>query len=121
MARDTASFQMTHGQQIFTDSRSSYLLLLDPRLDEPPLLLPRALSVYSVADPRAAVAYLKRHGIALEALAVAQPDAHLRTIAASLSASRITTFGSLQSPPLGAFHGGRPRIAEFVRWVSDET
>lgn len=121
MARDTASFRTAPGQQIFTDARSSYLLLLDPPLDEPPLLLPRALNVYSVADPSAAVAYLQRHGIAPEAFAVAQADAGLRTIAASLGASRITAFGSLQAPPLGAFHGGRPRIAEFVRWVSDET
>ncbi len=121
MARDTASFRTAPGQQIFTDARSSYLLLLNPPFDEPPLLLPRALSVYSVADPSAAVAYLQRHGIAPEALAVAQADAGLRTIAASLGASRITAFGSLQAPPLGAFHGGRPRIAEFVRWVSDET
>ncbi len=121
MARDTASFRTAPGQQIFTDARSSYLLLLDPPLDEPPLLLPRALNVYSVADPSAAVAYLQRHGIAPEAFAVARADAGLRTIAAGLGASRITAFGSLQAPPLGAFHGGRPRIAEFVRWVSDET
>jgi hypothetical protein len=121
MARDTASFRRGPEEQIFTDAQSSYLLLLDAPIDEPPLLLPRALSVYSVADPGAAVAYLKRHGIALEALAVAQPDAGLRALAAGLGTSRITTFGSLQAPPLAAFHGGRPRIAEFVRWVSDET
>ncbi len=121
MARDTASFRMAPGQQIFTDARSSYLLLLDPPFDEPPLLLPRALSVYSVAAPSAAVAYLQRHGVTLEAFAVAHADAGLRTIAASLGASRIAAFGSLQAPPLGVFHGGRPRIAEFVRWVSDET
>ncbi|MGA2759735.1 MAG: acyl-CoA reductase [Candidatus Cybelea sp.] len=121
MARDTASFRMPPGQQIFSDARSSYLLLLDQPLDEPPLLLPRALSVYSVADPHAAATYMQRHGIALEALAVAQPDARLGALAASLGASRIATFGSLQAPPLAAFHGGRPRIAEFVRWVTDET
>jgi hypothetical protein len=121
MARDTASFRMAPGQQIFTDARSSYLLLLDPPFDEPPLLLPRALSVYSVAAPSGAIAYLQRHRVTLEALAVAQAGAGLRTIAATLGASRITAFGSLQAPPLGASHGGRPRIAEFVRWVSDET
>lgn len=121
IARDTASFRAVPGEQIFTDAQSSYLLLLNPPLDEPPLLLPRALSVYCVADPGAAVAFLERHGIALEALAVAQSDAGLRAVAASLGTSRITAFGSLQNPPLAAFHGGRPRIAEFVRWVSDET
>jgi hypothetical protein len=121
LARDAANFRTAPGQQIFTDAQSTYLLLLDPPLHEPQLLLPRALSVYSVADPPQAVAFLERHGIALEALAVAQPDAGLRAVAANLGASRITAFGSLQNPPLAAFHGGRPRIAGFVRWVSDET
>jgi hypothetical protein len=121
MARDVASFRKAGGQQIYTDAASSYLLLLDPPLDEPPPLLPRALSVYSIADPDAAVTYVGRHGIALEALAVAQPEGGIRTLAARLGASRITVFGSLQAPPLAAFHGGRPRIAEFVRWVCDET
>ncbi|MFY9738496.1 MAG: acyl-CoA reductase [Candidatus Cybelea sp.] len=120
-ARDMARFRSDPGGQIFTDARSSYLLVLDPPLDQPPLLLPRALSVYSVADPREAVAYLERHRIPLEALAVAESDADLRNVAIGLGASRITLFGSLQEPPLGEFHGGRPRIAEFVRWISEQT
>jgi acyl-CoA reductase-like NAD-dependent aldehyde dehydrogenase len=119
-ARDMASLRSDRDQRIYTDERSSYLMVLDPPLDQLPLLLPRALSVYSVADPREAVAYLERHGIALEAFAVADSNADLRDVAAGLGASRIATFGSLQEPPLGEFHGGRPRIAEFVRWISDE-
>jgi len=35
-------------------------------------------------------------------------------------ASRIARFGELQRPPLGGNHGARPRIAEFVRWVTSE-
>jgi acyl-CoA reductase-like NAD-dependent aldehyde dehydrogenase len=120
-ARDMASLRSDRDQRIFTDTRSSYLVVLDPPLDQPPLLLPRALSVYSVADPREAVAYIERHRIPLEALAVAESNANLRNVAAGLGASRMTLLGSLQEPPLGEFHGGRPRIAEFVRWISDET
>ncbi|MFZ0683387.1 MAG: acyl-CoA reductase [Candidatus Cybelea sp.] len=120
-ARDMASLRSDRDQRIFTDARSSYLVVLDPPLDQPPLLLARALSVYSVADPREAVAYIERHGIPLEALAVAESNANLRNVAAGLGASRMTLLGSLQEPPLGEFHGGRPRIAEFVRWISDET
>jgi hypothetical protein len=45
----------------------------------------------------------------------------VRSMAAAIGASRIASFGTLQTPPLGTFHGGRPRIAEFVRWVSDQT
>lgn len=120
-ARDMASLKGDCDQQIFTDARSSYLVVLDPPLDQLPLLLPRALSVYSVADPLEAVAYLERHRIPLEALAVTESNADLRDVAAGFGASRIAAFGSLQDPPLGEFHGGRPRIAEFVRWISDET
>jgi acyl-CoA reductase-like NAD-dependent aldehyde dehydrogenase len=120
-ARDMASLRSDRDQRIFTDARSSYLVVLDPPLDQPPLLLPRALSVYSVADAREAVAYIERHGIPLEALAVAESNANLRNVAAALGASRMTLLGSLQEPRLGEFHGGRPRIAEFVRWISDET
>jgi hypothetical protein len=120
-ARDMSNLHGDPDQRIFTDDRSSYLVLLDPPRDQPPLLLPRALSVYSVADPREAVAYLELHGIPVEALAVAESNADLRDVALALGASRITGFGSLQEPPLGEFHGRRPRIAEFVRWISDET
>jgi Acyl-CoA reductase (LuxC) len=120
-ARDMASLRSDRDQRIFTDARSSYLIVLDPPLAQIPLLLPRALSVYSVAEPSEAVAYLQRHGIALEALAVAKSNTDLRDVAAGLGASRIAAFGSLQDPPVGVFHGGRPRIAEFVRWISDET
>lgn len=120
MARDIASLRKARVEQVLTDVRSTYLVLLDPALEDPPLLLPRALSVYSVADPTEAAAYLERLGIGLEALAVAESNADVRALAERSGAARIATFGSLQAPPLGAFHGGRPRIAEFVRWVTDE-
>jgi hypothetical protein len=42
-------------------------------------------------------------------------------MALHIGTARIAAFGALQSPPLHAYHGGRPRIAEFVRWVTDET
>jgi hypothetical protein len=66
-------------------------------------------------------AYLAQNRLSLEALAVAESGAPFAAIAAGAGASRITSFGSLQMPPLGGFHGGRPRIAEFVRWIVDET
>ncbi|HEV3090754.1 MAG TPA: hypothetical protein VGX91_04835, partial [Candidatus Cybelea sp.] len=68
-----------------------------------------------------AQAYLTRHGLRIEGLAASSAGEALRTLAAAAGASRIARFGRLQAPPLAGFHGGRPRIAEFVRWTVDET
>jgi hypothetical protein len=38
-------------------------------------------------------------------------------MALDAGAVRLTRFGELQHPPLGGDHGGRPRIAEFIRWI----
>jgi hypothetical protein len=96
-------------------------IVFDARLDEPPLFLPRALGIRSIERPIEAAQYLERHGIELEALAVAGLRDDVVEIATRTKAARIVPFGAMQAPPLGAFHGGRPRIAEFVRWIVDET
>lgn len=119
MARERERFR--NGAASFGDRRTGNLILLDPPLEEPPLFQPRALCVHSVDAPSDAIAYLQRHGIDIEALAVAGDGGGLVDLAESIGASRITSFGSMQAPPLHTFHGGRPRIAEFVRWIGDET
>lgn len=117
MARDLAVFRTTG---VGSDPRAQFLAVLDPPFDEPPFFLPRAIGVRRVERPAQASEYLQRHGIALEALAVAGPRPDLLELAANAGAARIAPFGALQAPPLGAFHGGRPRIAEFVRWIGSE-
>jgi hypothetical protein len=120
-ARDLAAFRASGRHNVYSDERSTYLALLDPPADSPPAFLPRALSIHSVDAPAEAEAYLRRHGITLEALAVADRRSDVLDLALRLGAARVTSFGALQTPPLGAYHGGRPRIAEFVRWVTDES
>jgi Acyl-CoA reductase (LuxC) len=120
-ARDLAAFRACGRHNVYTDERSTYLAVLDPPVDSPPAFLPRALAIHSVDAPAEAAAYLDRHGIALEALAVAGRRSDLLDLSLRVGAARVTPFGALQAPPLGAYHGGRPRVAEFVRWVSDET
>lgn len=120
-ARDLASFRAPRRRSVYSDERSTYLAVLDPPIDAPPAFLPRALAIHSVDAPAEAAAYFDRHGIALEALAVAGRRSDILDLALRLGAARIAPFGSLQAPPLGAYHGGRPRVAEFVRWMSDET
>jgi Acyl-CoA reductase (LuxC) len=120
-ARDLATFRGAGERSVYSDEASTYLAVLDPPIDAPPAFLPRALAIRSVDAPAEAAAYLARHGIVLEALAVAPARPDILDLALRLGVARITPLGGLQTPPLGAYHGGRPRIAEFVRWVSDET
>ncbi len=117
-ARDLAAFR---GERYFADAGAQYLAVLDPPRASPPFFLPRTLGIHRVARPADAAAYLSRHGITLEALAIAGDRNDVRDLALRTKAARIARFGSLQAPSLGVFHGGRPRIAEFVSWIGDET
>ena len=119
-ARDLEIFR-DEGAQIYADPHTEHLVVLDPSLDAPPAFLPLAVKLHPVEDTSQAAQYFARHGIAVEALAVARPRPDVLSMAAALGVSRVAAFGTLQTPPLRALHGGRPRIAEFVRWVADET
>jgi hypothetical protein len=120
-ARDLAAFRAAGGAgSVFSDARASYLTVLDPPVHEPPAFLPRALNIHTIDAPAEARAYLQRHAIPLEALAVAGARDDIVNTAVEMGAHRITAFGELQRPPVTGNHGGRPRIAEFVRWIGRE-
>jgi acyl-CoA reductase-like NAD-dependent aldehyde dehydrogenase len=120
LGRDEAMAQASE-RGVFSDERASYLLVTGSSDDSPPLFVPRAMNLVTVDDPRQAAAYLRRHDITLEALAVCGPGSDVAEFAASCGVTRITRFGAMQAPPPGSPHGGRPQIAEFVRWIADET
>ncbi|HVR45724.1 MAG TPA: acyl-CoA reductase [Candidatus Binatia bacterium] len=120
MARDMAAFRGAEQEALVSDAAASYLLVMDPPWDEPPPFVSRMLPIRSVDAPSQVADYFIRHGVSVEALAVAGSRADLAEAAARMGAARVTAFGLLQSPEIGDFHGGRPRIAEFVRWISDE-
>ena len=86
-------------------------------LSQPPPFLPRLAHAIPVAHPADALEYLRRHGVAVEGFAVTNSRPDVIDMAVSAGAARITLFGELQNPPLAGEHGGRPRIAEFVRWT----
>ena len=118
-ARNLAAFRAAGGNgSVFSDERASFLAVLDPPASEPPAFLPRALAIRTVDGPSEAAEYLERHAIPLEAMAIAGAREEIVNMACAMGAHRITAFGRLQRPPLANTHGGRPRIAEFVRWVS---
>lgn len=59
----------------------------------------------------------------LEAAGVAALPDQLGTLAAELGRagiSRVCQIGAMQTPPLSWRHGGRPRIADVVRWAETE-
>jgi hypothetical protein len=121
-ARDLAVFRAANGRSgVYTDSALSYLIVLDPPADAPPAFLTREIGVYSVDGPSDAAAYVRRHRIPIEAMAVAGGGIATDALAREVAAARIASFGDLQAPPLHTYHGGRPRIAEFVRWITDHT
>jgi len=60
----------------------------------------------------------------LEAVGIAVAPACLTEIADLLGqcgVSRVCPLGTMQTPPLSWRHGGRPRIADLVRWVGVES
>ena len=118
LQRDEA---LLHSTNLFSDERASYLLVAGSPNGSPPLFAPRTTNLVTVEHPQQAAEYLRRHGLAVETLAVSGAGCDYADLARGCGAARITTFGSMQSPPPGSPHGGRPRIAEFVRWIVDET
>ncbi|MGA8097384.1 MAG: hypothetical protein WB810_01860, partial [Candidatus Cybelea sp.] len=117
--RDLAAFRGAAERAAF-DRTSSYLTVLDPPFDEPPLFLPRAIGIRAVERVDEVAEYFEHHGVSIEALAVTESRPDLIELATRLRVARVAKLGTLQAPPAGAFHGGRPRIAEFVRWVGNE-
>jgi hypothetical protein len=61
-------------------------------------------------------ALVAQHAIPMQAVGVAGGD-DARALAVELGAVRIARLGAMQNPPVAGHHGGRPRIADFVRWV----
>ncbi|HET6275458.1 MAG TPA: acyl-CoA reductase [Candidatus Cybelea sp.] len=118
-ARELATFRSN--EAAYPKTAAGYLAILNPPFEEPPLFLPQTIAVRAVDDSTCAAEYFERHRITLEALAVTAARDDLLELAARCRVARVAPFGRLQAPPIGAFHGGRPRIAEFVRWIGDET
>ncbi len=120
-ARSLATFRAATGHgAVYSDDACTYALLFDPPRDEAPAFLPRLLALFPVRGPRDAANYLRTHALPIEGFALSSPRDDIVAMAMEAGAARIVRFGDLQHPPIGGRHGGRPRIAEFVRWVQAE-
>lgn len=119
--RNAAAFRAASGKgAVYSDDACSFVLAYDPPADEPPSFAPRTLAVVPVTGPDDAVRYLSNHGIAVEAFAVSERRDDIAGAAVGAGAVRLAPFGELQRLPLSADHGGRPRIADFIRWIDRE-
>ena len=120
-ARNLAAFRSAGGAgSVYSGDDATSLVVLDPPVTEAPLFLPRTLAVYSVDSPNDALEYTRAHRLPVEAIALAGTRDDIVNMALDMGANRITAFGELQQPPLAGGHGGRQRIADFVRWVTRE-
>jgi hypothetical protein len=114
-----ARFRAAQGSgAVYAGTSGPHLIVSDPARDEAPPLYRRSVALYPVGSPSEALAFVRRHALALEAIGVggAERDDVLAFVAAS-GASRIAPLGSLQDPPLGGEHGGAGRILPFVRAI----
>jgi Acyl-CoA reductase (LuxC) len=116
--REVAAFRSASGRgAVYADKDGQYAVFLDPPAAEPPQFLPRTIGVITVDQPSQALEYLQNHRLPLEGFALCGERPDLVGVAVAAGAVRVTRFGELQRPPLTGHHGGRARIADFVRWI----
>lgn len=116
--RNLGAFRAAAGRgAVFASDAAEYAVLVDHPISEPPQFLPRTIGIVEVSGPEDALGYLREHRLRLEGFALSGDRSDVVRSAVEAGAVRLTRFGELQHPPLSGDHGGRPRIAEFVRWI----
>jgi hypothetical protein len=112
-----AAFRAANGTgRVLRAPDGTWTIVVDPPADELPPFGGGVIPVVTVGGIAGAAAYVERHALPLQALGVAAVDG-ARDFAERLGAVRVTLLGEMQDPPLAGHHGGRPRIADFIRWV----
>ena len=116
--RDLAAFRAAGGRgSVFSGENAEYAVIVEPPASQPPYFLPRTIGIMAVDGPQDALSYLRAHSLRLEGFALSDHRSDAVQAAVEAGAVRLARFGELQQPPLSGDHGGRPRIAEFIRWI----
>jgi hypothetical protein len=117
-----ARFRAAQGAgRVFGGALAPHAIVLDPDRTLPPPLVRRVLALYGVDGPDEALAFVRRHALALEAVGgcgAERPD--VQDFAVAAGAARLARLGTLQRPPLAGEHGGVGRILPFVRPIYRE-
>jgi hypothetical protein len=115
-----AAFRAANGQgRALRAPDGAWSIVVEPPADELPPFGGGTIPLIPVDGADDAAAYVARHRLPLQAVGVAPGfgDAAAAALADVLGAVRAAPLGTLQTPPLDGHHGGRPRIADFVRWI----
>ncbi|MCS6926598.1 MAG: hypothetical protein NZ578_11925 [Candidatus Binatia bacterium] len=124
--RDEAEWQALAGQEVVLYASApgtewTVMYEADRRFVPSPLYRTVRVKPFStLAELAEALSPWRAH---LEAAGIAaDPDRlpELADLLGQAGVSRIAQLGTLQTPPLSWRHGGRPRLADFVRWVTLE-
>ena len=105
-----------HAGRVVRAPDGAWTIVVDPSAGDLPPFGGGVIPIVFVDGIADAAAYVERHALPLQALGVtAGTDA--RELTERLGAVRVTPLGRMQDPPLAGHHGGRARIADFIRWV----
>jgi hypothetical protein len=125
--RDEAEWQALSGKSLVLHTSAAgttWSVIYDPDPTFVPSPLHRTVRVKPLAALTQLDALLAPWRPYLEAVGLAASPARLPDVADLLGragVSRVCALGTMQLPPLSWRHGGRPRLAELVRWVGVET
>jgi hypothetical protein len=112
-----AAVRAANGQgRVLRAPDGAWTIVVEPPGEDLPPFGGGVIPVVFVDGVAGAAEYVERHALPLQALGVAALDG-ARELAERLGAVRITPFGEMQIPPLAGHHGGRARIADFIRWT----
>jgi len=112
-----AAFRAANGSgRVLRAPDGTWTVVADPPAGELPPFGGGVIPVIFVDGVAGAVAYVERHALPLQALGVADVD-DPSALAERLGAVRIARLGQMQDPPPAGHHGGRARIADFIRWI----
>jgi hypothetical protein len=112
-----AAFRAANGSgRVLSAPDGAWTIVVEPPLNAVPPFGGGVLPVLFVAGVAEMAAIAAAHDLPLQALGVAD-DRDAAALAEALGAVRIARLGEMQAPPLAGHHGGRARIADFVRWV----
>jgi len=114
---DVAAFRASTGAgRVARDRAGRWSIVVDPPRDQLPPFGAGVIPLYTVVGLRDAASHVRERRIPIQCVG-AMPTIEPEELARAFGAVRIAPLGLMQEPPFAGHHGGRPRIAEFIRWI----
>lgn len=112
-----AAFRAANGSgRVMRAPDGAWTIVVEPPEDDLPPFGGGVIPVIFVDAVGDAAAYVERYRLPLQAVGIASIG-EAAAMAQAFGAVRVAPLGRLQDPPLAGHHGGRARIADFIRWV----